>query len=465
MKNTLICFFAIAFFTLNLSAQEEPEFTIAFLENDNIAEVNVDQESYIASIAEITDVSKKEFQRIESTQKIAILITSHKKGAPTIELYSNPKIGKKQKEGFLKKLKALNHVNTKLVDFPMLLLLNSKFENLQTDFNDLIAPADKRQLAYKSATLEGKFELNKAYAAEVLTVLSAFQTIVDDQFVGVKNFGELITKTDFDEKQKISPLTSENQDYWRAIMEMSVGNQLIPITNVFALVSQGEFDYATKYVEVLLMFSDPKSIANTYLEELWSRLNTFNNDVNGRIEKGFVYHDSGKYQKAIDLYNEILKEYPNSAWAKYEVYFSQNALSVELEKASLVDRTEWDKAKVGIYKSNPLYPLNVNASNSREIYLMFRRISIGELFKDRENRLSDIYEYASIAMDLEVYDFAAQLYWISITFDKTENDALFRFLYCLEKLGVTELKSNFEGDFEKEFEKIEKAQEAAIQKK
>jgi tetratricopeptide (TPR) repeat protein len=246
---------------------------------------------------------------------------------------------------------------------------------------------------------------------------------------------------------------------------MSVGNQLIPITNVFALVSLGEFDYATKYVEVLLMFSDPKSIANTYLEELWSRLNTFNNDVNGRIEKGFVYHDSGKYQKAIDLYNEILKEYPNSAWAKYEVYFSQNALSVELEKASLVDRTEWDKAKVGIYKSNPLYPLNVNASNSREIYLMFRRISIGELFKDRENRLSDIYEYASIAMDLEVYDFAAQLYWISITFDKTENDALFRFLYCLEKLGVTELKSNFEGDFEKEFEKIEKAQEAAIQKK
>jgi tetratricopeptide (TPR) repeat protein len=464
MKNILICFFALSIFTLNLSAQEEPEFMIALLENDNIAEVNMDQESFIASVTEITDLSKKEFKSIESTQKIAILIVSHKNGDPTIEIYSNPKIGEKQKDRFLKKLKALNHVNTRLVDFPMLLLLNSKFENYQTDFKDLVAPADKRELAYDSASLEGKFELNKAYAAEVLTVLSAFQTIVDEQFVGVNNLGTLITKTDFDKKQKISTLTSENQDYWRAIMEMSPGNQLIPITNVFALVSQGEFDYAAKYVEILLMFSDPKSIANMYLEELWGRLDRFNKDLNGRIQKGFVYHDTGKYQKAIELYSEILKEYPNSAWAKYEVYYSQNALSIELGNLELGDRFEWDKAKIGVYNSNPLYTMDVMASNSREVYLLLRRVSISELFKDNENRLNDIYEYASIAMDLEVYDFAAQLFWISTTFDKTENDALFKFFYSLEKLGVTELKSNFKGDFEKEFERIEKAQEAAMQK-
>ena len=75
-------------------------------------------------------------------------------------------------------------------------------------------------------------------------------------------------------------------------------------------------------------------------------------------------------------------------------------------------------------------------------------------FKKSENKLSDLYEYVSIAMDLKVYDFAAHLFWISATYDKTKDDATFKFLYCIEQLDITSLKSNFKGDFKKEFKKI-----------
>lgn len=455
MKKLLYLFTALLL-TFNLSAQEEPEFLVALLENDNIADVNINQDTFIKSIGNMIDLSKEEFKAIKSNQKIAILITAHKSGKPTIEFHSNPKIGNKQKESFLKKMTLLPLENTKLVDFPMLILMNSKFEDYSTDFKGLVSPIQKRFLDYNNATLNEKYELNKAYAIEVLTVLRAYQTNVDEQFVGVRNMGDLLTETNFKKKQDITKLLSKNQDYWRATLEMNIGNQLIPITKIFTLVSQGEFDHALKYIEIIRMFSNPKSVSANYLEELLDRLNLFSDELNSRIKQGFAFHDSGKYQKAVDIYNDILSEYPNSAWAKYEAYYSENALLLETKELDLNDRSHWDKSKVGIYESNPLYNMDVRASNGKEGYLLFRRLSIAELFKEKDNKMGDVYEYATIALELEVYDFAAQLFWIVATFDKEENDAIFRFLYAMEKLGVTELKSNFEGNFKKEFAKIEK---------
>ncbi|MBK6986096.1 MAG: hypothetical protein IPH32_15740 [Bacteroidetes bacterium] len=59
-------------------------------------------------------------------------------------------------------------------------------------------------------------------------------------------------------------------------------------------------------------------------------------------------------------------------------------------------------------------------------------------------------------MDLGVYDFAAQLFWLSSTFDKENKDALTKYLYCIEKLGVSDLKENFKGNYDKLFKDLEK---------
>jgi len=453
-------FFAVLSCSPTVFAQNVPEVTLTLLGNDNIAEVNIEQESFIKSIGLLKDVTEKEFKNIDENQKVAILAVFHKAGKPTIEVYSNPEMPVEESAGFLKAVNSLKLENTKLVDFPILFTLNVKDTIDPGGFKGLVFPSDRVKKTYKDADLKQKYELNKQYAAnEVLPVLGSFAAIVDDKFPGVKNFGKQVTETDFSKEADVKSMTDENYNYWRATLEMSIGNQLIPVTKIFMLISQGEFDYAMRYMEIISIFSDPKSIPDAYLEELMARLKIFNKELNAEIKKGVSEHDKGNYEQAIEVYNAVLGEYPNSAWANYELYFSQNALDVKNNKRTTADRSDWDKAKLKVYKNNPLYSLDIRANNGKEGYLLFRRQSISELFKKNEERITDVYKYADIAFDLGVYDFAAQLFWLSSVYDKDNKQALNKFLYCTEKTGAKDVKTIFKGDFEKEFKKIEKEKE------
>jgi tetratricopeptide (TPR) repeat protein len=446
--------------TVKLLAQAEPEITISLLANDKIAEVNINQDKFIKGVGEVMDLMKAEFKGISKEQKIALLLVNHKVGKPTIELYSKPKIDNEKEQHFLKGLGSLNFDNTKLVDFPILLNINIEEGGTGKVFSELVLPMDRARAEYKAADLKNKYELNKKWAIdEALPVLAAYENMVDKQFVGVKNLGALVSRTDFSVSQNLASITSQNADYWRATLEMGLGNQIVPATKICTLISQGQFDHAMKYLEIVNIFSDPKSIANSYLAELAWRLQGFNEQLNTEINKGVAEHDKGNYQNAINNYNSVLASYPNSAWALYELYYSQNALEVKKGKIKLEDRSNWDKAKINIFKANPLYNMDVRASNAKEGYLLFRRQEISKLFKSKEEKLNDVYKYADIAMDLGVHDFAAQLFWYSFTFSKGNDKALNRFLYCMEQLGIKNLKQNFKGDFEKLFKEIEAEKE------
>ena len=91
---------------------------------------------------------------------------------------------------------------------------------------------------------------------------------------------------------------------------------------------------------------------------------------------------------------------------------------------------------------------------------MSRRAETQKLFADRDKIKQDLLNYADIAFDLGVYDFAGELYWLLYSHLKPETFAdrnlLAYYLYCLEKLGCGDLKVNFKGKFKKEFKKIEK---------
>ncbi|MDJ1498149.1 hypothetical protein QNI19_34725 [Cytophagaceae bacterium DM2B3-1] len=446
----------------SLHGQSKPTPIIVFLSNDKIAEVNINQDKYIQSIKAVLDLAEQEFATIPASQEIAILLVGHKTGKPTIKVYSKPKLRSEQEEEFLKKANSIPFENTKLVDFPLLISFNIKDGMPDASFENIELPEEKKQREYQTASLEEKYRLLKNWAtSEVLPVLSTYQTIVDDKFAGVKSFGTLVSSENFSNAQNITALTSQNPTYWRATLEMSAENQLIPISKIFLLISQGQFDHAIRYMEIVQIYSDSKSIANSYLKELSGRLQLFNQQLNASIQEGIAQHDKGNYQKAIEIYTDILQKYPNSAWALYELYYSQNMLAISQDKQKPEDRSDWDHAKASIFKANPLYSMDVRASNAKEGYLLFRRQEIGTLFKDKKTFINDTYKYADIAMDLEIYDFAAQLFWYSVTYskDKEREKALNRFLFCLEKLGVTTIKQNFTGDFDKEFKKIETEKE------
>ena len=93
-----------------------------------------------------------------------------------------------------------------------------------------------------------------------------------------------------------------------------------PVTKIFALTSQGELDYAYKYIEIFESFTDKESMATFYINEMKARINLFNEEFNNEIQKGIVFHDNREFQKAIDFYNNLLNIYPNSSWCLYEKY-------------------------------------------------------------------------------------------------------------------------------------------------
>lgn len=445
------------------SQQRAIDVTINLLANDKIATVNVDSDSFIKSIGKVIDYCEKEFKDYPKTQKIGIFLTAHKTGNPTYKIYAEPALKAEVINKVLADLNNISVENTKILDFPIFLSINSKNEGEITDFKDFTDPEKLKIENYKKADLKTKFQLNKEYAInEVLPILAAYQTIVDDKFAGVKSFGNLISSTNFNEKQDIDKLTSTNKNYWRATMEMEMGNELIPITKIFALTAQGEFDYAYKYIEMISLFSKD-NIPQSYLKNLKFRLDLFNNDLTKEIEKGIELHDKGEYDKAIAIYEAILKMYPNSAWTLYEKYYSKNAKDLKENKVTRDDRKEWDKDKIEIYKHNPLYHMDVRASNGTEAYFLFRRQEVNTLFKEKDNFLKDLFEYAQIASDLKVYDFASQLFWLSFGYDKDrQKEAINHYLFCLDKLGEKNLKSNFKGNFDTIFKKIEEQKEKEI---
>lgn len=446
------------------SQNKEPQFIAVFLDNDRISEVNLDESKFIDDFGKINNLLKLELKDTKDNQKIGVLCTFHKIGKPTYQIFSAPKVTKDFESNLLSKLNAIQISNTKIVDFNVLISINSGVKG--DEIEGYKNPIDKKFDDYSIADLKTKLEFNKKYATEeVLPVLSQYQVIVEDKFQGVKNFGKLLQKTDYNKPQNIDLQTSKNYDYWRANMEMSLGNQLIPTSKIAMLVSQGELDYAFKYVEILKYFGEKESISTLYLDELYWRLSEFYKAVNNEVEKGIAEHDKGNYEKALEIYNNILNDYPNSSWTLYEKYFTQNTLDIKNKKTGINDRDFWDASKGEIYKHNPIYMMDVHAKGEKEMYLMKRRFQINELFKENDKFIDDLYEYADISLDLGVYDFAAQMFWLSASYDEKHHEkALNRYLYCLEKLGVTNLKTNFEGDFSKIFSDIEKEKEAAIKK-
>jgi hypothetical protein len=70
-----------------------------------------------------------------------------------------------------------------------------------------------------------------------------------------------------------------------------------------------------------------------------------------------------------------------------------------------------------------------------------------------------VSQYADLALKLEAYGYAAHLYWFSVGLkatDLTVEQKLTRYLYCLEKLGVTDLKKNFKDDFSAAFARLDR---------
>ena len=144
---------------------------------------------------------------LEQINQLGIKATKYYEGAPSIELFSIPQLNVEKQEVFLKKARAIKLENTKIVDLPMLITINSNLGDYKDFGVDMLHIT--RAEAYKKATLKEKYELNKHWAInEVLPVLAAYEAKTEEKFAGVKGFGTAVSKIDITKPLKIEELTS-----------------------------------------------------------------------------------------------------------------------------------------------------------------------------------------------------------------------------------------------------------------
>jgi tetratricopeptide (TPR) repeat protein len=307
---------------------------------------------------------------------------------------------------------------------------------------------------------------------EAIPVLAALATKSDSKFPGVIRFGRTLGKLDYSKPLDVEALTYRNHDFWRATLEMNPGQPLTPTALIALYCSNGELDKARRVGEVAAFFDAKEPGPGRLLTEFRLLHRVFDAKLNARVNQGIVLNDKGQFDPATEVYKSVLRDYPKSAWANYEIFqtarMKRMAAGLPLE-----GEPNWPATRAAILASDPLYASMAEAKGPDEAYELIRRMQISTLFQSAAKAPADLLEYADIARDLDQDGFAALIDWYAFVRFSTKarggRDVLEEFLYSLDRLGIKDIKDNFVGDHAAEFAKLDakrkKAREDSVARK
>lgn len=469
MKKVIV--FLFSFWVFIVSGQDNDigkRTSIVFITSEVIAEENFSRDAFITWIKAVQQ-SMGELMKSEKGDNVVKIIARWAKDRKCSYDISTCPANDKLVETAGSALKKVESPVANFTSFEIMLSFRFNEGCSAPDvFNPVISTAGEQMIKELSTqSLQQRKETIRHWALnEAIPVLSHFTRSVDAQFAGVRETGGILQRKSF-LNGRVNDVTDNNALYWRGVMEMGKGNMIIPISKVFMHVANDEFDLARRYLGMLFRFADKESLASHYLLDLNKYLDLFYKCHDSLMREGITLHDNMKYDQAIQKYNSILAAYPNSAWARYELYFST---SYKNNPGKSADKTSelWNKHKDAVYGADPLYPMGGAANNAKDGFILFRHIAVKDLFADSKKLKEDLITYADIALDLGSYAFAGHLYWYLLTLFPEEkfrgHNFLVYYLYSLEKLGVTGPRAFFKDDFSKEISSLDKERDEAMKK-
>jgi hypothetical protein len=341
-------------------------------------------------------------------------------------------------------------------------------------FTPRLLPPDEAALnRFIAADLATQYRELRVWARTFALPLLAHRAAhVDPQFTGVVNTGRALAALAPDAPLSVAQLLFRRPDFWRGLMETAPGDPLVAALPAVLHAAAGEIDQASTQLSLVLSFSRDGPLGRQILNELAARVGPFRRQLTVEMERGIAQHEQGKFNGAIACYQGVLAAYPNSAWARYELFFS-TVTRDGLDSKKQIKRAAklWNQVAPEIYRCNPLYDSQFGAERGRNAGAMLDRLILHRLANKPPEKFGEkIGSFADAALRLECYGPAAQLYWSAIgtkheymglsfrddhPVPLTKQDLLARYLYCLEKLGVPDWKGEFEGDFTASFHQLD----------
>jgi hypothetical protein len=402
------------------------------------------------------------FKSDHSNRDLLVQITFHKDKDADVELTSKPQLEDASRRRLIEQIKKGVILRSKVSNYTLRVFLQLNDGNdpaiLSNWFPVLKTPGEQRLEKFSSSIALDRLQILKAWASQdVLPVLGEFMSSVDSKFEGVRGLGSLVKGIGYSKPVDIRKITDLNPNYWRALAEMEPKNTIVPTVTVFLFIVNGELDKAKRLAEAMMPFSGPKYLSTSLLKEFIGYDDIFRAGLNKEIEKGIFLHDKKQYNEAFATYKNILNHYPKSAWATYEYLYTKNTMDQYGKAVTNV------KDASSVFECDPFYIINGFANRNdadavHKDYLLLRRKDVAKL---NPNSGKDIIEYADIALDIEEYGFAAQLYWEVLTQinreefkDRGYEGLMEYFLFCVDKVGAQDFVTNFKGDHKTAFEKI-----------
>lgn len=406
------------------------------------------------------------------------------KGKPVFELGGQPELSPSLTKDLLAALDKLSPLNTQFGE--AVFRLQSMPPDMRNPFKEasfyrplVLTPAEAFAAKFEKASLGEKHEMLRQWAREnPLPTLARLASGVDPKFEGVIATGKAMVKA----LKSGAPLDADSllcrsSSFWRGVMEMAPGNHLIQGMLPLALLADGEVDKANEYLSVQMLFADKQSLAYHYEQQASQLLGLFRKQEASQIQEGIALHDAGKYKDAIKVYRKVLKGSPHSSWARYEIFYSEaHKDGPEGMMKAGEPGGAWDKAAKEIYAYNPLYSTQFTGRRGNDMGALKARLAARMAPKEK-NATGDLIigVLATSALKLEMYPFAALLYWNStstklnlIEHDLGQNERVTltkdqtfeHFFYCLSKLGCQELEKNLKQDPKAAYAELEQRLDA-----
>jgi tetratricopeptide (TPR) repeat protein len=431
----------------------------------SIAELTIETDPFSAWARPVIETIERLLSDERAHREVVIQVVLHPKGPPDVSVAGRPAPSKEEVQALSAAVSTARAPNAKLVDFAFRFVVKINGGHPARDLAlhpPLATPYEQRLERFEKATTADQLSLLRRWSVEeVLPVLAAFANRVDPKYKGVRTLGQMVGGLDTSRPIDVEKLTERNSDYWRALLEMTPGEPLVPLVRIALHVANGEIDKARRFAEVASVFDAGKAGTSRLLAECRTMIGIFERSAARRINHGIKLHDEGKLAEAIQMYDSVLKDYPRCAWANYERFQTRRARAMKGEQAMTGPDSTWAQAAKTIYGCDPLYTSSGEATSGPELYRVLRRKQIEELFKTKGNTARDLVEYADIALDLDADGFAAFLYWQAAASMDPQSykprrfeDLIESFLYALDRLGIADIKENFRGDHKAAFARI-----------
>lgn len=275
----------------------------------------------------------------------------------------------------------------------------------------------------------------KQYSLGAVKTYGAHLTKVDTKFEGVIDFGKSLKRIGQKKKFDISKRTYRSKYYWRAVLEMDPRDPSILFAHGYLHALRGETAYADMYFLLGSVTMDESHRAElSGYDQLREKLEM---RVKKELGTGIAHHDKGEYEKALQVYDRVIAEHPNGAWAYYEKGFSYMLMGK--------DRKSYEKKMEKMFKAcrerDPFFWQAYQGSDQKVIgKLKVLLEKIQPFLTGKKRTVEGIAAFAEGCEAMELYPFAAHARWKLVLLDSDNAQLHIRtFLSLLEKCGCEDV--------------------------